>query len=111
MVSAQEKAELYAHADVFVFPSLYEGFGIPILEALSLGTPVVCSETSSMPEAGGAGALLIDPLDTEEIAQGIYTLLTDQDLRAAEDRSGASACRRVFLGGLGRQSFWRFTGR
>ena len=42
-VSAQEKAELYAHADVFVFPSLYEGFGIPILEALSLGTPVVCS--------------------------------------------------------------------
>ena len=87
-VSAQEKAERYAHADVFVFPSLYEGFGIPILEALSLGTPVVCSETSSMPEAGGEGALLIDPLDTGEIAQGIYTLLTDQDLRRRKVEAG-----------------------
>ncbi len=80
-ISLEDKSALYKHASLFVYPSLYEGFGIPILEALSLGTPVVCSDTSSMPEAGGDAAYYINPLDVTCIANGIYEMLTNDSLR------------------------------
>ena len=82
-ISAAEKRLIYQHAELFVFPSLYEGFGIPVLEAMQLGTPVVCADTSSLPEVAGECARLVDPLDTDDIAAGMLELLSDP-ARAAE---------------------------
>jgi glycosyltransferase involved in cell wall biosynthesis len=81
-------AALYRLASVFAFPSLYEGFGLPPLEAMACGTPVVTSRISSLPEVVGDGALLVDPYRVEDIAQGIARVLDDADLRARLVRSG-----------------------
>jgi len=70
-------------AKCVLFPSLYEGFGLPILEAMKLGTPVLTSTESSTPEVAGDGALLIDPYDTRAIAEGIAVLDRDAELRAS----------------------------
>jgi glycosyltransferase involved in cell wall biosynthesis len=78
----EEKADLYVGADVFVFPSLYEGFGFPVLEAATYGVPVVTSRTSSLGEIAGDAALLVDPLSVEEIADGVARVLEDAQLRA-----------------------------
>ena len=67
-------------ADIFVFPSLYEGFGLPILEAMSCGTPVACSNLSSMPEVAGDAAVLFDPHQTESIASAIGSIITGTGL-------------------------------
>ncbi len=80
-VPEQELAALYSGASLFVFPSLYEGFGLPVLEAMACGTPVVCSHTSSLPEVAGDAALLVDPLDVEGIAASIRRALGDEGLR------------------------------
>ena len=72
---------LYSGARAFVFPSLYEGFGFPVLEAMACGTPVVCSNTSSLPEVAGEAALLMDPEDTAALAGAIGRLLEDTALR------------------------------
>lgn len=77
------RAALYAEASVFVFPSFAEGFGLPVLEAMACGTPVVTSNRSSLPEVAGSAALLCDPDDNESIAAGISKILRDTDL--AED--------------------------
>ncbi len=74
-------AALYRMAAVFAFPSLYEGFGLPPLEAMACGTPVVTSRISSLPEVVGDGALLVDPYSEEAIAGGITSILDDEDLR------------------------------
>jgi glycosyltransferase involved in cell wall biosynthesis len=81
-------AVMYRLAGVFVFPSLYEGFGLPPLEAMASGTPVVTSNVSSLPEVAGDAAVLVDPYDTRSIADGIYRVLTDQRLRADLRRLG-----------------------
>jgi glycosyltransferase involved in cell wall biosynthesis len=80
-VSDEDKAALLANATAYVLPSLYEGFGMPILEAQAAGVPVITSSTSSCPEVAGDGALLVDPLDTRAIAQAIRCLLGDEPLR------------------------------
>jgi len=67
-------------ARAVVFPSLYEGFGLPVLEAMALGTPVISSNTSSVPEVAGDAALLVDPYSTAEIAQALRKLDQDDDL-------------------------------
>lgn len=72
---------LYQQADVFLYPSYYEGFGIPLLEALFSQVPVITSKTSSLPEAAGPDAWLVDPSRPEEIAAGIQAILHDEDLR------------------------------
>lgn len=72
---------LYSGAELFVFPSLYEGFGLPVLEAMSYGTPVVTSNVSSLPEIAGDAGFLIDPGEPKAIAQGITTVLSDDLLR------------------------------
>jgi glycosyltransferase involved in cell wall biosynthesis len=76
-------AVMYRLAGVFVFPSLYEGFGLPPLEAMASGTPVVTSNVSSLPEVAGDAAVLVDPYDPQAIADGIYRVLTDEKLRRA----------------------------
>ncbi|MGH2592133.1 MAG: glycosyltransferase family 4 protein [Anaerolineae bacterium] len=80
-LSDADKAALISGATALVFPSLYEGFGFPVIEAMACGTPVICSSTSSMPEAAGDAALLVDPLDTNAIATAIDRILSDIDLR------------------------------
>ena len=75
-------------ARAVVFPSLYEGFGLPVLEAMTLGTPVVTSRESSLPEIAGDAALLVDPYDADDIARAITTIVNDTDLRAEFSRRG-----------------------
>jgi len=72
---------LYRGAELFVFPSLYEGFGFPPLEAMACGCPVVCSNSSSLPEVVGDAAILVDPTDEEQIARALYAGLTEATLR------------------------------
>jgi glycosyltransferase involved in cell wall biosynthesis len=72
---------LYSLAELFVFPSLYEGFGLPVLEAMACGTPVICSETSSLPEVAGDAALMLNPLDVDGWAQAMEQVLNDGGLR------------------------------
>ncbi len=81
-VSEEEKWGLLWNADIFLFPTLYEGFGIPVLEAQSVGVPVVTSHTSSLPEVAGEGAVFVDPLNVESIAKGIYQVLSDPNVRS-----------------------------
>jgi glycosyltransferase involved in cell wall biosynthesis len=71
---------IYNGADLFVFPSLYEGFGLPVLEAMSCGTPVITSNTSSLPEVAGEAALLVDPYNVEEIMAAMRRVLEDSAL-------------------------------
>ncbi len=72
---------LYRNAALFAFPSLYEGFGLPVLEAMACGAPVVCSDVSSLPEVAGGAALLVNPLDTEELTAAMARGLGDAGLR------------------------------
>lgn len=74
-------AQFYQNARVFVYPSLYEGFGLPVLEAMTLGTPVVTSNISSLPEVVAAAALTVNPQDVVELAEAIFQVISRADLR------------------------------
>ena len=78
----------YQAAEVFVFPSLYEGFGLPPLEAMAQGTPVVTSNVSSLPEAVGDAAVLVHPENVFDIARGVQQVLLDANLREELRRRG-----------------------
>ncbi len=93
---------LYSGASLVVYPSLYEGFGLPVLEAMACGAPVVASSTSSLPEVAGDAALLVDPFDVAALAEAMREVLSNQDLAA-----------RLCARGLARaQEFsWRRTAR
>lgn len=80
-VSEEEKWNLLKNAQVFIYPSFYEGFGMPILEAQSVGVPVITSDVSALPEVAGNGALSVDPKSIEEMAQAIYKVIKNKDLR------------------------------
>jgi len=84
---------LYRHALFFIFPSLYEGFGLPPLEAMASGTPVLCSNTASLPEVVGNAALLVDPKSTEALAEGIETLIQNSALRSELSTKGMAQAR------------------
>ena len=86
-------AALYRLADVFVFPSLYEGFGLPPLEAMAAGTPVVVSNVSSLPEVVGDAGVLVNPYDPRSIADGIRKVLTDRTLRSDLRARGLARAR------------------
>jgi glycosyltransferase involved in cell wall biosynthesis len=80
-VSKEEKWDLIKNADVFLFTTQYEGFGLPILEAQSQNVPVVASNNSSIPEVANGSAVLVDPNNNEEIVWAAYNLISDKDLR------------------------------
>jgi len=79
-ISEQDLSTLYAHARFLAMPSLYEGFGFPIIESMSLGVPVLTSNSSSMPEVAGDAALLVNPYDINSLSDGITSLLFNDDL-------------------------------
>jgi glycosyltransferase involved in cell wall biosynthesis len=87
-VSLPNLVTLIRGARAVVFPSLYEGFGLPVLESMVLGTPVVASRESALPEIAGEAALLFDPYDTDGIARAITTIVNDADLRGELRRRG-----------------------
>ncbi len=87
-------ANLYASAAVFIYPSLYEGFGIPPLEAMAAGCPVIASNTSSIPESVGDAGLLFDPRDSEDLARKIEMVINDKALTAQLIEKGRDRARR-----------------
>lgn len=93
-VADTDKAALLSGAEAFLFPSLYEGFGLPVLEAQSCGCPVMTSTTSSLPEVAGDSALLVDPADGRAITGAMRRLAADSDLRRALSAAGQrNVCR------------------
>lgn len=84
----EKLACLYSAAAALVYPSLYEGFGLPVLEAMACGCPVICSNTSSLPEVAGDAAILIDPASKEELARAINLLVGDNEIRKTCIRRG-----------------------
>ncbi len=87
-VEEKDMPALYTLADLYVYPSLYEGFGLPVLEAMQCGCPVVASRASSIPEVAGEAALLVDPYDVDALADAIRRVLTDPSCRAALAAAG-----------------------
>jgi glycosyltransferase involved in cell wall biosynthesis len=85
---------IYCMAKCFIFPSLYEGFGIPILEAQACGCPVVSSKTGAIPEVSGGAALLVNPYNYKEIAQAVVDVLTSEDLREKLIKAGLENAKR-----------------
>jgi glycosyltransferase involved in cell wall biosynthesis len=92
-VDAADLASLYSAAEVVAFPSLFEGFGLPVVEAMACGAPVACSDRSSLPEVAGDAAILFDPDDEAAISSAIGRLLADPGLRADLSRRGLERSR------------------
>jgi glycosyltransferase involved in cell wall biosynthesis len=88
LVPAEDLPHLYRMAAVFLFPSLYEGFGLPVLEALSSGAPTITSRVSSLPEVAGRAALTVNPARPEEIARALRRVLRCPRLRALLSERG-----------------------
>lgn len=80
-VDREELPMLHAAASIFAFPSLMEGFGLPVLEAMAVGTPVICSNTASLPEVVGNAAITFDPRNLNDIRNALYTVMNDENLR------------------------------
>jgi glycosyltransferase involved in cell wall biosynthesis len=93
-VPEEDKPLLYGAADLFVFPSLYEGFGLPPLEAMACGAPVVCSQAASLPEIVGDGGLLVDPTDVAALVEAMRAVLSDETLRAGLRQRGLAQAAR-----------------
>ena len=87
-VSEDDLPQIYSAASMLIFPSLYEGFGLPVLDAFSVGTPVITSNTSSLPEVAGDAAVLVDPKNIEEIASGVQKILQDDNFRQSLIQKG-----------------------
>ena len=122
LVEDADLPALFAGAEAFLYPTLYEGFGLPVVEAMACGTPVLTSATSALQEIAGGHACLVDPMDVDAIASGIARLATDEEARAefsalgrkrALDFSWDRAARRTLdvyaaaLAGRGRQDVRR----
>lgn len=85
--------KFYNAADLFVFPSLYEGFGLPPLEAMACGCPVIVSNTSSLPEVVGNAGILINPYDFDALTEEMYQILTDNDLKQEYSKKSATRAK------------------
>lgn len=93
-VSEEDAPPLMAGAKAFLFPSLYEGFGIPVIEAMACGTPVITSNTSSLPEVAGDAGLLVDPYSEEEMSRAMEKLMLDEGLCQELSAKGVDRARR-----------------
>jgi glycosyltransferase involved in cell wall biosynthesis len=91
-VTDEELLHLYNAAEIFVFPSLYEGFGLPVLEAMACGRAVACANTSAMPEVADGAAILFDPYSVADMTRAIADLLRDPELRVRMERLGQQRC-------------------
>jgi glycosyltransferase involved in cell wall biosynthesis len=87
-IPTADLVHIYNAADLFVYPSLNEGFGIPVLEAMACGTPVVTSNTSALPEVAGDAAILVNPYDVEELAHAMHGVLHDEELKQTLTEKG-----------------------
>lgn len=104
-VTSDDLRLLYAGAALFVFPSLYEGFGMPVLEAMASGTPVVTSKTTSLPEVAGDAALLIDPENVDEIGTALVRLLGDTSLQESLRAKGLLRAKQFTWERTARETF------
>ena len=102
-VDDTDLTKLYAAATVFCYPSLYEGFGLPVVEAMQSGTPVVTSNVSSLPEAAGDAAVLVDPTKPKEITAGLRQLLDSADRRTELSKAGLQHVKRFSWADTARQ--------
>jgi glycosyltransferase involved in cell wall biosynthesis len=94
LVSDSELIALYNLAEVYVYPSMYEGFGLPILEAQACGCPVICSNTSSLPEVGGNSVVYVDPLNEKKLTETMRKIMGDDRLRKDIVRKGFENLKR-----------------
>lgn len=94
-ITNEEKKYLYKHADFFVFPSFYEGFGIPVLEAMSYGCPVITSNLSSLPEAVGAAGLQVSPDNLNELTNKMDLLIQDKKMREKFKKEGFIQAKKI----------------
>jgi glycosyltransferase involved in cell wall biosynthesis len=92
-VTDEQLRALYRRASLYIHPSLYEGFGLTVLEAMASGVPVITSNTSSLPEVAGDAGLLVDPTNDDEIAQAVYSICTDMFLREEKIKRGLARAR------------------
>jgi glycosyltransferase involved in cell wall biosynthesis len=92
-VNSEDLPLLYNGADLFVYPSLYEGFGLPPIEAMACGTPVITSNVSSIPEIVGDAAMMINPVDTLQLAETIFSVLSSEELRVSLIQKGLQHSR------------------
>jgi glycosyltransferase involved in cell wall biosynthesis len=93
-ISTEQLAILYSQASVFVYPSVYEGFGIPLLEAFSLGCPVIASNATSIPEVGGDAAIYFNPLNEHEISDVLFRVLSNSSLRETMKVKGINRAKK-----------------
>jgi glycosyltransferase involved in cell wall biosynthesis len=98
-LSDVEILALYDFADVFVYPSLYEGFGLPVLEAMACGCPVIASNVSSLPEVVGEAGILVDPYNVGELARAMLTVLNDDDLKKELSRRSIAQAQKFSWAG------------
>ncbi|MBA2394969.1 MAG: glycosyltransferase family 4 protein [Ktedonobacteraceae bacterium] len=103
-VADSEQALWYAAASAFAYPSLYEGFGLPVAEALSMGIPTVTSNVSSLPEAGAGVALCVDPHDVQAICEALYTSLNDTTFHQQSQRIASSIAQRFSAARMAEQT-------
>jgi glycosyltransferase involved in cell wall biosynthesis len=93
-IAEEDLPALYGGSDVFLFPSFYEGFGLPVVEAMACGTPAITSNVSSLPEVAGEACLLVDPYDVDSLTDATYRVLTDSHLRQElQERGSARAAQ------------------
>lgn len=92
-ISFEERALLYQHARIFVYPSLYEGFGLPILEAFSAGVPVICANNSSLPEVAGDAAIFFDATQSDELTEKLLSLWENTSQRSILIQKGRERCK------------------